>query len=258
MSTNTIRPRALGLLLLLAIAAGCPQAPEPTPAGRCDEPAEGFEPPTDCVVDDHCACGTRCALGECTADCATDADCGGGTCDRLGRCRAPTDTAFAPPPPAFGPAPLVTSRSRLRFRATGDETALTLTPKDRAAGRIRVVAPDGYSVACEGNDFVSECFYAGLAAFEGRTVLVRLDADLAEVEPGALRVFHGADRYSVSLTAQSQGPQQPPGGVYSGAASLTTVGVALDGTEIPPTLQGLSLPLTAEVHVDEGASTGAR
>lgn len=227
------------------------------PGLRCVVDPEQIAEKRDCVMDDHCPCGSHCELGQCTATCLSDADCASGeSCDLFGRCRT-LDGDGVPVPLAPVPGDFTLEPPAVRLQDSTTEAVLRVRVTTNVEA-FRVVAV-GAEVACAAGAFDTECHLDGLAAGEELELRVRGGANWSP--PARLQVFGGAKLRESTLTdrplpvaegsiaAMRAGVRAATAvltpGVYSGVAILRFPGVSelrAPGVEVAAKVYGGTEP----------------
>ena len=235
------------------------------PVYSCVPDLDLLEVPADCVLDEDCACGAHCRLGECAYDCLGDEDCADTEiCDAFGRCRDPNDNTLVGAWDVADECLLETEPSYLSYWTEDAVHAVRLQAAVRDSGPVRVTAPDGLSVRCAaGDSFASECTFANipLEDLTPHAVEVRLDADLTtEAQLHEVGLFCGNQRSVISVqvaalpepSLKSGGEEITPG-EYSGYAWPQGLGLASRSMgEISEDLARLRLAVTVRIFTADG------
>jgi hypothetical protein len=241
---------------LLLVAGGlllaCSDDKAVSAAGQCRPDAKLIAEERACRADDQCPCGAHCELGKCSAECSQNSDCqDGGRCDSFGRCRSPGDSGKLLPLNGASTGRLSTVTSSLVVPA-GASGTFVLSAEDGDVDDVRLLASDGFELACDDGKWQAECVDPGVKQDETRARKVRRKKG-AKVQNGTVDVFHGRRVISISLASDEPPPLQTLEGTYVGAASLVGTAVgdasALDGAS---GISGVSVPIQAEVF-DDGA-----
>ncbi|MBK6687424.1 MAG: hypothetical protein IPG45_23335 [Deltaproteobacteria bacterium] len=227
-----------------------PDSGEP-PAPVCTRDPATLDARAACLGQEHCGCGTHCALGECVYDCTTDTECGAAErCDELGYCRDRADPTLSLPLPAQASRGLRVEPSELVLEGPDAPRAIILGAPYAPVGRLRLVAPAGLELACDGQNFTAECRFDGIPMGERQVIPVRLLAS-ASAEPLSVRIYSDAGLDTVTVRAVQQGDRATAiRGEYEGYAVATHLGTL--GAGVRPAPNGLRLPVTVRYFPVEG------
>lgn len=229
-----------------------PDATEPL-APVCTKDQAQLTAKATCLSQEHCPCGTRCSLGECVADCTRDQDCAvTERCDEVGTCRARSDLTLDLPRPE--PAlPLLIEPALLRLESSTAARALSLAAPHGRSGPVRVVAPAGLELACDGTTFEAECRWDEVPTGSRRQVLVRATGDLPEGTPRQLRVYTTSGLDTVTVEQRPRVARAlAVRGTYRGVAVATQLGVLGSIAPASEAPSALTLPVTARYYPAEG------
>lgn len=228
-----------------------PDSGEP-PAPVCTRDPATLDARAACLGQEHCGCGTHCALGECVYDCTTDTECGANErCDELGYCRDRADPTLALPLPELASRGLRIEPSELLLEGPNAPRVITLAAPHAPVGRLRLVAPTGLELACDGQNFTSECRYDGIPQGEREVIPVRWVGP-ASAAPLSVRIYSDAGLDTVTVKATEEGDRATAiRGEYEGYAVATHLGT-LGGAGPGRAPAALRLPITVRYFPVEG------
>jgi hypothetical protein len=183
----------------------------------------------------------------------SDEACGEGKrCDAFGQCRDAADLAtVAPFAPGTAEGDLLIEPAALGGVSPGVERTITLRATSPGVGPLRVAAPMGAEVKCDG-DFGPECRLPSLASGATAGVTLRLTAALGADEVRQVRLFTTRGLQTVGLSAlPAMAPNTPLAGRYRGVVVVDQF--ALGTVDAGSTT--LPLSVTADLYGDLGSGT---